>query len=147
MRMIEHESLDNSGAEGGNLRIIDGDVSAFSSGRHARHHDPAVRIVLVLELFHGALPASAHRPQRRMPAEIWQLKALRKTPVEQILVRVHLVWFFVNVDGRHTYLQGQRCSLMCRSKSSRKYFNALRRGSAAPGASAQNVLPGFHILA
>ena len=39
-------------------------------------------------------------------------------------------------------LQGQRCSRMCRSKSSRKYFSALCSGSTAPGASAQNVWPG-----
>src|ERR1039458_2574991 len=37
------------------------------------------------------------------------------------------------------HLHGQRFSLMCRSKSARKYFNALCSGSAAPGARAQKV--------
>ncbi len=128
VRMIQHESLDNAGAESGSLRIIDGDPGAFRGGRHAGHDDFALLIVLVLELFDGTLAAGAHRSQRRMPAEVRQLEALRKTPVEQVLLRIHLARFVINVNGRHTYLHGQRCSLMCRSKSSAKIFHcALQR--------------------
>jgi hypothetical protein len=112
MRMIQHEPFDNAGAERGRFGIVDGDARAFFGRSQAGHDNLAVLVVLVLELFDGALTAGAHRSQRRMPAEIRQLEALRKTAVEQVLIRVHLVRFVVNVDGRHTYLHGQRCSLM-----------------------------------
>jgi len=147
MRMIQHEPLDDAGAERGHFGIGDGNARAIFGGRQARHDNLAVFVMLVFELFDRALTAGAHRAQSRMPAEVWQLEPLRQTTVEQVLLRVHLAGFVVNVNGRHTYLQGQRCSLMCRSKSARKYFMDVSRGSAAPGASAQNVLPGLHILA
>ena len=57
-------------------------------------------------------------------------------------LRVHPVCAIVDVNRRQLHLHGHRFSRMCRSKSSRKYLSALCKGSAAPGASAQNVLPG-----
>ena len=104
-------------------------------------------VVLVLELLDGALAAGADGSERGMPAEIGQIESRRETAMQQILFRIHLVRLSVDMNRRHSYLHGHRFSRMCRSKSSRKYFNALSSGSAAPGASAQNVAPGPHILA
>ena len=97
-----------------------------------------------LELLDRALPAGAHRAHRRMPAEVRQVEA-RATGRRAAGSAVASTSYGLSVDVDRspcTYLQGQRFSRMCRSKSSRKYFSALCSGSAAPGASAQNVLPG-----
>ena len=48
MWMIQHEPFDDSGAECDSLGIVDGDARAFRRRSHARHHDFALRIVLVL---------------------------------------------------------------------------------------------------
>ena len=76
MRMIEHQPFDNAGAERGRLGVVDRDARAFRSRSHTRHDDLAVLVVLVFELFDGALTAGSHRPQRRMPAEIRQFETL-----------------------------------------------------------------------
>src|SRR6516225_740980 len=87
------------------------------------------------------------RPTRaRDAAEIRQVQTRGKATVEQVLCGVHLVRSVVDVNDGHTYLHGQRCSRMCRSKSSRKYLIAVCSGSAAPGASAQKVFPGAHMV-
>jgi hypothetical protein len=75
MRMIEHEPFDNAGAERGRLGIVDGNARAFRRRSHTGHHNLAVLVLVILELFDGALAAGAHRSQRRMPAEIRQLEA------------------------------------------------------------------------
>ena len=102
MRMIQHESLDNAGAEGDSLRISDGDTGAFGRGCHAGHDDLSVTIVLIPELLNSTLTARTHRTQRRMPAEVGQLETVREAPVKQILLRIHLARFVVHVYDRHT---------------------------------------------
>ena len=96
------------------------------------------RVVLVLELLDGALPAGADRAQRRMPAEIGQVEAQRRgRPAAGSVRRRPSYGLSVDVDRRHSaHLHGQRFSWMCRSKSSRKILQrALQRlGRArAPG--------------
>ena len=123
------------------------EIRVLLRGRgHARHDEFALRVLFILEFFDGALAAGAHRTQSGMPTEVRQVESQRETCVQQILLRVRLVGLPVDVNSSHRFdsyfRKGQRFSRMWRSKSSRKYFSALCKGSAAPGASAQNVCPG-----
>src|SRR5664280_1516135 len=65
-----------------------------------------------------------------------------KTCLEKILLRFSIIIFPVYPDLYHFYLQGHFFSVICFMKSSWKYLSPLCKGSAAPGAWAQNVLPG-----
>jgi hypothetical protein len=99
--MIQHESLDNAGAEGNNLGISYGDTGAFGRGCHAGHDDLSVTIVLIPELLNSTLTARTHGTQRWMPAEVGQLETARETPVKQILSRIHLARFVIHMYDRH----------------------------------------------
>jgi hypothetical protein len=101
MRMIQHESLDNAGAEGDSLGISYRDTGAFGGGCHAGHDDLSVAIVLIPELLNSTLTARTHRTQRWMPAEVGQLETMRQTPVKQILLLIHLARFVVHIHDRH----------------------------------------------
>src|SRR5215472_1935622 len=101
MRMIQHESLDNAGAEGNNLGISYGDTGAVGRGCHAGHDDLSVTVVLIPELLNSALTARTHRTQCWMPAEVRQLETVRETPVKQIILRIHPARFVVHIYDRH----------------------------------------------
>ena len=142
MGMVQHHSLNNAGAKSNRFGIENGNAGLGHGRRHAGHDDSPASILVILKLLDGALTACAYRTQGGMPAEVRQVEPERETGVQQVLLRICFAGFAVDVDGSHQVLQGQRFSFMCRSKSSRKNFNALCRGSAAPGANAQKVCPG-----
>src|SRR5919201_7118864 len=81
-----------------------------------------------------------------MPAEIGQVESQGETGLEEVLSVFHVIRLLLDNDRRHAYLQGQRWSRICRSKSSLKYFRALWSGSMAPGARAQKVRPSHSSL-
>ena len=137
VRVALHQPFDDAGAKFHGLRMVNRNADALGHRRHASHHQPAARVLFVPELLDGALAARPDRAQRRMPAEIRQVQAQPQASREQALVRVDLVGLVVHHNRRHYCLHGQRFSLRCSSKSSRKYLSALCKGSAAPGASAQ----------
>src|SRR6185312_12558315 len=146
VRVVHHQPLDDAGAEFVRVLVLDRDARAFFRRRHARHHDLAVRVMLVAELLDRALPTRPHRAHRRMPAEVRQVEAERQARVQQVLRRVDAIIAAVDVHRRRGHAawprNGHRRSRMWRKKSSRKSFTALCSGSTAPGASAQNVWPG-----
>ena len=75
MRMIYHKPFYYAFAEFDRFRVIYGNPCAVVCGRHARHHDFAFSVILILELFDRAHPAGAYRIQRRMPAEIRNIES------------------------------------------------------------------------
>src|SRR5664280_1454008 len=77
-----------------------------------------------------------------MKTEMRYIYSECKTGLEKVLLRFYFIIFPVYCDLHHIYLQGHFLSLICLTKSSWKYFSPLCNGSAAPGAWAQNVLPG-----
>ena len=89
--MIDHQPLDDAGPESLRLRIVDGNADAVVGRRHAGHDDLTARVLFVFELLDRALPAGAHRTQRRMPAKIGQIKAQRKTRLQKILTVLDLI--------------------------------------------------------
>ncbi len=142
MRVVDHQPFDHAGAELPRLGIVDGDAGSVRDGRHARHHDLAALVVLVLELLDRTLTAGAHRAQRGMPAKIWQVETQRKALLQQVFIIFGGIGPVIDMDRGQGHLQGQRFSWMCRSKSSPKCLRPLCSGSAAPGANAQKVCPG-----
>ena len=104
VRMVQHHAFDNVRAESGNFRIVNGNPRLLLGRRHARHHDFALDVLfvlLVLELFDGALAARAHGTQSGMPAEVRQVESQRETRVQQVLLRVCFIGLAVDVNGSH----------------------------------------------
>src|SRR5665213_2424586 len=101
VRMIQHHPLDDGSAESDSFRIVNGDPRLFLGGRHARHYEFALGVLFILEFFDCTLAARAHGPESSVPAEVRQVKAQRKTCVEQVLLSVCFVWFAVDVNGSH----------------------------------------------
>src|SRR5262245_55103158 len=104
MRMIQHQAFDDGGAECDRLRMVDRDVCALGGRRHAGHHNLSLSIMLVLELLDRTLAAGADGPECRVPAEIGQIQPRRQTAMKQILFRLHLIRFSVNMNRCHGYL-------------------------------------------
>jgi hypothetical protein len=142
VRMVGHKAFDHSCPESLHFRIIGGNNKTFSDRLHARHDYPSLFIVGAGKLFHGTLPACPDRTKSRMKAKIRYVKTKRQAGLEQVPARFDLIIGSVYSDIYHNHLQGQCFSLICLRKSSRKYLRPLCKGSMAPGASAQNVLPG-----
>src|SRR5581483_6490838 len=138
--MAGHHVFDDRLAERLGFLVVDRDVGAVRRRRHARHDDLADLVRLVLELLHRALAASADAAERGMPAEIGDVETQRQAGLEQVVGAVDLVLLAVDVDRRHYAATFDLA--MPASNSDRKYFSADCRGSIAPGACAQNVLPG-----
>jgi len=142
MRVIEHEPFNHACPESLCFGIIDGDPHAVSHRGHAGHYDFAFSVFLVSELLYGALPARAYGTERRVPAEVGNIESQGQALMEQVLLAIDLVRLIIYVNRVIGYLQRQRALRTWSSKSLRKYFNALCSGSTAPGARAQNVIPG-----
>jgi hypothetical protein len=101
MRVVHHKPFDDACAEGLRLGIVYGDAHAICQSGHAGHHDPASRILVVLELLHRALAAGAYGMHRRMPAEIRQIETQGQACLEEVLLLVHLVGLIVDEDSNH----------------------------------------------
>ena len=157
--VISHSttSVRNSLASGSSIEMR----TPSSAPRHAGHHQPAARVVLVAVLLDRALAAGADRAQRRVPAEVRQVEAEREAGVRagsgpsrpRRCGRRSTAWRRHRARRRSAagdaWARRSRGlpvrtvpAAMWRSNSSRKYLSALCSGSTAPGASAQNVLPG-----
>jgi hypothetical protein len=70
MRMVQHQTFNDSGAELRGFRILNGNSRPVGRRRHACHHDSAGGVMFVFELLHCTLAACANGTERRMPAEI-----------------------------------------------------------------------------
>ena len=127
VRMIGHEPFDDAGSELARLGIGDRDARPIDGGQHAGHHQPAARVVLVLELLHRALPARAHRAEHRMPAEVGKIEPEREGDLKEVLRRVGLEGLIIDGDRRH-------CSAPCFAQSALECGASQRRFSsrAAP---------------
>ena len=55
--MVGHQQLRHRTTKSDRLRVVDGNPQAVGGVQHAGHDDFALVVVLVLELFDGALPA------------------------------------------------------------------------------------------
>src|SRR5262249_4625248 len=102
--MVLHQALDHGCAKDHSFWIGNGDACAIGGWRHACHDQLAGRVLLVAELLDRALAARADRSECRVPAEIGNVVTERKTGVEEILLRVGLFRFVVDVNGRHSFL-------------------------------------------
>lgn len=101
MRMVQHEPLNHARPESPGLGIIHGKAHALSYRSHAGHHDPAAGVLFVLELFYRALAASAHRVHGRVPTEIGEVEAERKTSAQEVLAFFYLIGLIVDEDCNH----------------------------------------------
>ena len=102
--MVQHHPFDDVRAESGNFRIVNGNSRIPLGRRHACHYDLALEvpfILLVLELFDGALAARAHRTQSGVPAEVRQVESQGETRMQKVLLRVGFVRLTVDVNGSH----------------------------------------------
>jgi len=102
MRVVQHQQFDNAGAEGPDLRVIDGYAEVLCYGGHAGHDDFAPGIVFIPELLYSTKPAGAYRMQGRVPAEVRDVEPQIKTGMEEIAALfLHRIWSVVNKDRRH----------------------------------------------
>ena len=76
----------------------------FSAGVMQAMTMSARRVVLVLEQLHRALAACAYGVQGRVPAEIRQVEPEAEARLQEVLARLCLVWFFIYIDRRHSYV-------------------------------------------
>ncbi len=101
VRMVGHQPLDDAGAKGFRLLVIDRDIGVVLDRCHTGHDQHAALVVGILVLLDRALAAGAHAAQRRMPAEIGNVEAQRQAGVQQIVTAVDLVVLAVYMNGCH----------------------------------------------
>jgi hypothetical protein len=93
VRMIQHHAFDDAGAERDRFRIVNGNPRLLLGRRHARHDDFALAVLfvlLVLELFDGALAARAHRSQSGCQQKYGRSNPSERQAVQQVLLRVRI---------------------------------------------------------
>ena len=118
--VVHHQPLDHRGPEPAGFGVGDGDPRPVVGRGHAGHDQLAPGVVLVLELLHRALPARPHRAQGGVPAEVRKVVAPGERHLEEVLPRFRRVGAAVDPHPAHQLvLQGQRLSVMWRSKSAR----------------------------
>ena len=76
MRMADHQTLDDPGAERHRLFILNRNASTVAHRRHAGHDHSAAAVIGILVLLDRTLPTSPHRAQTGVPAEVRQVQAL-----------------------------------------------------------------------
>ena len=101
VRVVGHQPLDHRRAEFLRFSIINGDEGVVGGRRHARHHQTPALVVGVGVLLDRALAAGAHGAQRRMPAEIGNIEAERKTGTQQVVAAVYIVLLAIYMDRCH----------------------------------------------
>src|SRR5471032_2273428 len=79
VRVVGHQPLDNTGAEGLGLIVVDGDPGVVGGRRHAGHDDTTTGVVLVGVLLDRALATGANAAEGGVPAEIRNVEAQRQT--------------------------------------------------------------------
>jgi hypothetical protein len=99
--VVQHEPLDHALSESLRFGVVHRYAHAFCHRRHAGHDDLAAHVLLVLELLHRALAASAYGVQSRVPAEVRQVEAQGEAGLEEVLAGLDLVGFIVDVDCDH----------------------------------------------
>src|SRR5690606_14751092 len=101
MRVVDHQPLDDAGAEGLGFLVVDRDPAVVRCGSHARHDQPAAGVVLVAVLLDRALAAGAHATQRRVPAEIGDIKAKGQAGLQQVVRPIDFVVFTIYMNSGH----------------------------------------------
>jgi hypothetical protein len=101
MGVIGHQRLNNISPEHLCFGIVDGDYRALGGRLHAGHDDTSPGILIILELLNGALTASPYGAQFRVPAEIRQIKTQLKACFQEILLRLYIKLFPVDIDLGH----------------------------------------------
>lgn len=76
-----------------------------------------MRIVVIAELLHCALSASAYRADGWVPAEIWYIKSEAETGIKEVPVFTYFIWFVFYVNYRHdlTSTDSAACKHACRN--------------------------------
>src|SRR5690606_6470986 len=101
VRVVDHQPLDDAGAEGLGFLVVDGDPAVVGGRRHARHDQPAAGVILVAVLLDRTLAAGADAAERRVPAEVGDIEAERQTGLQQVVRPIDFVVFAVYVDSGH----------------------------------------------
>jgi hypothetical protein len=99
--MIGHEPFDDSFTKINGSLVRNRYSLIVGNGFHARHHQFSRGIIGIAEHFNSTLTACAHRTQRGMPAEVWQIETERKTSLKQVLAGLHLVWLIIDIESYH----------------------------------------------
>ncbi len=99
--MVGHQPFDHAGAKLPGFVVSDGNVAVVGSRRHAGHHQPAAGVVGIGVLLDRALAAGADAAQRRMPAEIGNIKTERQAGLQQVVGAVDLIFLAVYMNRCH----------------------------------------------
>src|SRR5690606_31886525 len=140
MGVVDHQPLDDAGAERLGFLIVARDPAVVGRRSHARHDQAAAGIVFVAVLLDRALAAGAHATQRGMPAEVGNIEAEGQAGLQQVICPVDFVVFTIYMNSGHgctVFLPVIRVLLM-------EYLWRTRRGKWSPnipGRSAYLVMP------
>jgi hypothetical protein len=97
MRMISHQPFDDMFTKLYCFVVLYRDPLIVCHRFHTGHYQSAFLIILIFVNLYGTLATRAHRSQRRVPAEIWQVEAQGKASFQKILSWFYFVRFVVNI--------------------------------------------------
>lgn len=101
VRVVGHQPFDDAGAEGLGLFIVDADPGVVGGRGHAGHNDAPARIVFIAVLLDRALAAGADAAERRVPAEVRDIKTEGQAGLQQVVRPIDFEIVAVYVDSGH----------------------------------------------
>src|SRR5690606_30849729 len=101
MGVVDHQPLDDAGAEGLGFLIINRNPGVIGGRPHVGHDQPPTGVILVAVLLDRTLAAGAYAPQRRVPAEVGNIEAEGQTGLQQVVRAIDFVVFTVYMDSGH----------------------------------------------
>ena len=101
VRVVGHQPFHHAFAELLGFLVVDGNPGVVRGGCHARHDQAAALVVLVGVLLDRALAAGTNAAQRRMPAEVRNIKSHGEAGLQQVVRPIDFKGLAVYVNSGH----------------------------------------------